>query len=543
MTLLYYNGGGNRTHTHTKKMNYVLADLLAPRAGEPSVPLPEDSPPSSPPQSPPQPLFATPVPPHLSPLADSMGNEAPPNLIGVVGTGRAVRGDSDPTHSRWTRVPARPYPTCTPFSFGRSAERGRVVDLREEADEEDALDDFDLAATAAVTTVTTTIDAEERSLIESLCAGSEDEEEEDEEEEEETGGGTRSPYFGGRAAPSRKRPRPPEEPGAESSAAEFGGGRRQRQKTSEAAVRELDEQEERQDLERLRNADPQQLVAAAAGQGESSIEGGGYQVHTDCLLSVDGARLPGVPPDALVDNGKPMDHGMVWCFGCQWRARGHRPVDNDKIRDLTDAFVSLILGGSTSLENTARIISDQYRRTIRQPSLAADRWLPDWPPAVVRRHIEIMIEPRVKNMLTLRRHTAMLERLSQHAFRLDQGTGEEAPNLPVIRAIYQGSREQRELYRQVPKESFGYNEDLRADSWLGGVLVHPSRVQPPAQRRGFAGAPVASQAARAGSRGSAVTAGGGDTGELRGPANDEELVRRPIHSRTELGDVSAFSED
>ena len=99
-------------------------------------------------------------------------------------------------------------------------------------------------------------------------------------------------------------------------------------------------------------------------------------------------------------------------------------------------------------------------------------------------------------------------------------------DLAAVRAWNQLSRELRELYHVVPKEAFGYNESLVADAWAGTVLIHPSRVGPPSNRRGFAGAPVASASQQAGARGSAVGAGGADTGELRGPSNDEVLVRR-----------------
>lgn len=288
------------------------------------------------------------------------------------------------------------------------------------------------------------------------------------------------------------------------------------------------------ELEALRNMPPDSPPSRALVQAEDSVDrlGGDFRVYTDCCRGRNGRALPGIPLETTEPEAGEVGHGrqQVWCFGCQWGARGHRPVDNDKIRDLVDCFTNLILQGSTTLENISRIISDLYRRTIRAPSLAADQWLPDWPPAVVQRHIEGLIEPRARNMLTLRKHIALLDRLSEYAMRVDTATGEESPNLPVVRALFQGMREMRELYRQVPKESFGYNENFRAESWSGGVLVHPSRIQQASRARAFAGAPVASSVGRAGTRCAAVSSGGGDTGELRGPSNDEELVRRPITS-------------
>ena len=200
-------------------------------------------------------------------------------------------------------------------------------------------------------------------------------------------------------------------------------------------------------------------------------------------------------------------------------------MDNAKIRDLVQSFMNLILHGTTTLENISHIISHMYRTTIRQPALALGQWLPDWPPKVVQRHIENMTEPRVVNALLLRRHLKLIHDLTDYSMEYNPETGRREPNLPVVRALYQGMRELRELYRQVPKESFGYNESLRAESWAGGVLVHPARIQGPGTSGSFAGAPVATRPGRAGARKRAVVEGE-DTGHLRGPANNEDLARR-----------------
>ena len=260
----------------------------------------------------------------------------------------------------------------------------------------------------------------------------------------------------------------------------------------------------------------------AQPQGDS----GRFEINTDCCRTGDGLDLR--RQDATGQD-------QVWCFGCQWGARGHMPVDNDKIRNLTDAFMNMVCGGTTALENVANIISDLYRKTIRAPAMAAGQWLPDWPPSVVLKHIHGMTEPRVVNALMVRQHLALLNKMMSHAVRVDTTTGEESINLPVTRLLFTGMRELRELYRQVPKDSFGYNETLRADSWAGSVFVHPSRVRQPNASRAFPGAPVASHQSRIGARHPAVSSGGCDTGQYRGPANDEELARRPDASMVVAG--------
>ena len=235
----------------------------------------------------------------------------------------------------------------------------------------------------------------------------------------------------------------------------------------------------------------------------------GFQVNTDCCG----------------DNPSLEYQEEVWCFGCQWVVRGHRPVDHAKIKDLTQCFMNLILQGSTSLENVGRIVSNLYRKTIRGPSIAAGDWLPDWPPAVVQKHIENMTEPRVVYALMLRKHLAMMKQVFSGVTRVDARTGQTVTDLASVKVWNQSMRELRDLYRIVPKESFGYNETFQAESWSGGVLVHPTRVAAPEETQRFSGAPVGSQSRRAGVRGPTLNAGGGDTGDLRGPANDELLVR------------------
>jgi hypothetical protein len=260
------------------------------------------------------------------------------------------------------------------------------------------------------------------------------------------------------------------------------------------------------------------------------------------LFSVAGNATPH-DYDSDVEGGP--ENARVWCFGCQWGARGHQPVDNEKIRELVQCFMSLILGGSTTLENIAQIVSHTYRVTIRDPARALGQRLPDWPPAVVKRHIENMTEPRVVNALLIRRQLALLTQLYQHTMEIDPRTQQQKPNIQVVRTLLAGQKELREMYRQVPKDSFGYNENLMADSWsAGSVLVHPARIQrntggsaaaaatgvdenqQQRQQRDYAGAPVAASAGQAGVRQSAVSLGGEDTGELRGPSNNEELLRR-----------------
>ena len=235
----------------------------------------------------------------------------------------------------------------------------------------------------------------------------------------------------------------------------------------------------------------------------------GFQVNTDCCG----------------DNPSLEYQEEVWCFGCQWVVRGHRPVDHAKIKDLTQCFMNLIMQGSTSLENVARIVSNLYRKTIRGPSIAAGDWLPDWPPNVVQKHIENMTEPRVVYALMLRKHLAMMKHVFKGVTRVDARTGETVTDLASVKVWNQSMRELRDLYRIVPKESFGYNETFQAESWSGGVLVHPTRVAAPEETQRFSGAPVGSRSRRSGVRGPTLNAGGGDTGDLRGPANDELLVR------------------
>lgn len=243
--------------------------------------------------------------------------------------------------------------------------------------------------------------------------------------------------------------------------------------------------------------------------GSDSGASHGFQVNTDCCG----------------DNPSLEYQEEVWCFGCQWVVRGHRPVDHAKIKDLTQCFMNLILHGSTSLENVARIVSNLYRKTIRGPSIAAGDWLPDWPPNVVQKHIENMTEPRVVYALMLRKHLALMKHVFKGVTRVDARTGETVTDLASVKVWNQSLRELRDLYRIVPKDSFGYNETFQAESWNGGVLVHPTRVAAPEETQRFSGAPVGSQSRRAGVRGPTLNAGGGDTGDLRGPANDELLVR------------------
>ena len=230
---------------------------------------------------------------------------------------------------------------------------------------------------------------------------------------------------------------------------------------------------------------------------------------------------------------------QVWCFGCRWGAPGHKPVDNLKIREFVREFVNLIMDGSTSEANIATVVEKNYEAIIRRPAMALGQTLPRWPASVVLRHIYNMTEPRIVNSLVLRRQKDLVYNLHRYAF---DGGGK--PDLAVIRVLNQSQRELRELYRPVTKDAFGYNEHLTADTWKGSIFVHPERVARTtnsgagvitatntaagAQDSGgaFPGAPIAARPEQAGVRQPAVSAGGQDTGALRGPANDEELVRR-----------------
>lgn len=334
-------------------------------------------------------------------------------------------------------------------------------------------------------------------------------------------------------------------------------GEREAQEYAAQAEEEEEEEEERlaadRNLERLRalgdvrraSATPSQPPASRGGRSgarsgaqsgaQSGARSGGSsrsllaasatKIHTDCCRDADGGALYDGETGEEIPAG---DESLVWCFGCQWGAHNHRPVDKDKIDALATCFMNLILNASTTLENVGRIISNQYRKAIREPAAARGQWLPDWPPEVVQRHIENMIEPRVVNALTIRTHLSLMNQLARHTFRVDMRSGEEEVNLQAIRVWCAMTKEMRTLYTQVPKDSFGYNEMLRAESWSGGTLVHPTRIRAAPELGGeYAGAPALGENKLGGGRGAAIAEGGADTGDLRGPANDEELIRRP----------------
>lgn len=322
-------------------------------------------------------------------------------------------------------------------------------------------------------------------------------------------------------------------------------GEREAQEYAAQAEEEEEEEEERlaadRNLERLRalgdvrraSATPSQPPASRGGRGGARSGGGSRsllaasatKIHTDCCRDADGGALYDGETGEEIPAG---DESLVWCFGCQWGAHNHRPVDKDKIDALATCFMNLILNASTTLENVGRIISNQYRKAIREPAAARGQWLPDWPPEVVQRHIENMIEPRVVNALTIRTHLSLMNQLARHTFRVDMRSGEEEVNLQAIRVWCAMTKEMRTLYTQVPKDSFGYNEMLRAESWSGGTLVHPTRIRAAPELGGeYAGAPALGENKLGGGRGAAIAEGGADTGDLRGPANDEELIRRP----------------
>lgn len=313
------------------------------------------------------------------------------------------------------------------------------------------------------------------------------------------------------------------------------------------------------DFHQIHDPDPHGVVGRNnSGGGTSypnSVQGGNgdpiadafyaglHEVSTDCCAGFPGCftgeervENPSVSSSSFPFRGvageqtqyvitRPED-AQNWCFGCQWGAEGHRPVDNIKIRRLAKQFMTLILRGNTSLENIGRIISHMYRVTIRDPARKLGQWLPDWPPQIVQRHIENMTEPRVVNSLLLRKNLLITRRLFNHTFSVDTETGQEVPLLQAIRVFNQCQKQIMDLYKLVPKESFGYNEDLMGEDWGGGVLIHPSRVARPTEQSRYPGAPIASDPNQAGVRQAAVTATGEDSGALRGPANDEELVRR-----------------
>ena len=219
------------------------------------------------------------------------------------------------------------------------------------------------------------------------------------------------------------------------------------------------------------------------------------------------------------------EDAKVWCFGCQWGARGHRPVDNEKIKNLVSTMMTLILNGNTSIHNIARHTTYMYRVTIQQPALKMGQWLPDWSPLIVKRHIENMTEPRIVQVLTLRQNLTIYRRLCKYAFLTNPETGQEVPAISIIREIRQLSKHIRDSYHPLSKESFLYNEDMAAESWAGGALIHPARIAPLSRNIRFPGAPVAAEMNQAGVRKPPVSETGEDTGTLRGPANDEQLIR------------------
>ena len=260
-------------------------------------------------------------------------------------------------------------------------------------------------------------------------------------------------------------------------------------------------------------------VDGAAGVGAFGVgddDSGGFTISTDCCNQSDGSPLY----DSTVGEVVSGDLTRFWCFGCQWGAHNHRPVDSEKIADLANCFMNLILNGSTTLENTSRIVSDMYRRTIQEPARLQGQHLPDWPPAVVKRHIENIMEPRVVNSLLIRKNLALLDRVFGNAVRYDTRSGREEVNMQACNMWCRLLRETREMYRQVPKESFGYNQHFRAESWSGGTLVHPTRVQ----RSSGSGDSNGGADIRRYVLGSGVV----DAGAPRGPGNDDELVARPV---------------
>lgn len=312
-------------------------------------------------------------------------------------------------------------------------------------------------------------------------------------------------------------------------------GRREEEAYLEAEEEEEERRAEERRLERLRALSEVRAASASpppAGGGaprsggvRSILGPAASRIHTDCCRDADGRPLYERDTGREIPAG---DRTRVWCFGCQWGAHNHRPVDKDKIDALASTFMNLILNASTTLENVGHIISEMYRQTIREPAAARGQWLPDWPPEVVQRHIENMTEPRVVNALLIRTHLSLTNRLAGHTFRVDMRTGEEEVNLQAIRVWCAMLKETRTLYAQVPKEAFGYNEMLRAESWAGGTLVHPTRIRAESRVGSeYAGAPALGENKLGGGRGPAVAEGGADTGDLRGPANDEELLRRP----------------
>jgi hypothetical protein len=296
---------------------------------------------------------------------------------------------------------------------------------------------------------------------------------------------------------------------------------------------ENDEEEDRyENLRALRAAEESESRARARSGpelGEFGREGAGFS--TDCCTAPDGGDLW----DSSMSSFVSRDLSLAWCFGCQWGAHGHRPVDNTKIQDLVDLFKNLIHGGSTTIENIARIVSDTYRRTIQIPARRHGQELPDWPPAVVKRHIENMTEPQIVNKLLIRKNLALLNNVFNDAVQYDAESGRTKTSIPACTMWCRLLRENRELYRQVPKEAFGYNPSFRAESWSGSALVHPTRVQYNSENASAGAASAASGAS--GASGNAdirryVHGGSGvvDTGEPRGPGNDEELVlRRQYH--------------
>lgn len=294
----------------------------------------------------------------------------------------------------------------------------------------------------------------------------------------------------------------------------------------------------------MTTATPTATATPYAAYGNNGGEG---RVGDAYLFSMSQIR-PGEECHPEMDDSAP-----IWCFGCRWGAPGHKPVDNAKVREFVREFVELIMDGSTSLTNIAGIVSDNYNSIIREPALRVGQYLPQWPPDVVLNHINNMTEPRIVTSLLIRKQKDMVYKLHQYAF-----TGNQ-PNLATIRVLNQSLQRLQDLYRPVTKDAFGYNENMTANTWKGSVFVHPARVESTTGSRfrnnpaavsssrrirqqnqyhqdgqggtnidvsgAFSGAPIAASADQAGVRQPAVSLGGQDTGGLRGPANDEELIR------------------